>query len=102
MPPARSQLAPIAPAPLTTAEADFIIDTVKRFYGQNAVLRNFGSDPTRIDIHVETDRDAGMDKYDCLGVLLTQIERPISLEVTRRGTRVRSAAKLAYRQGQIL
>ena len=44
-----------------------------------------------------------MRKYDCLGVLLTRIDRrQISLEVTKRGTKIRGSAKLAYRQGVIL
>ncbi|MBA3896290.1 MAG: MFS transporter [Sphingomonadaceae bacterium] len=72
-----------------------------RFLGEGIVLRNFGHDPEGIAIHVETDREVGMEKYDCLGVLMTRIDRPISLDVTRRGTRVRGNAKLAYRQGVI-
>lgn len=44
-----------------------------------------------------------MEKYDCLGVLLTRLDRDqVSLEVTKRGTKVRGNSKLAYRQGVIL
>jgi hypothetical protein len=42
-----------------------------------------------------------MAKYHCLGVLMTRVDRPIVLEVTRRGTRVHGNAKLAYRNGVI-
>lgn len=101
MPPARTQSTPVDPAPLTNEEATFIRDTMSRFFGPEIVLRNFGSDPTRIAIHVETDREVGMEKYDCMGVLMTRIDRPISVDVTRRGTRVYGNAKLAYRQGVI-
>ena len=44
-----------------------------------------------------------MREYDCLGVLLTRIDRQqINLEVTKRGTKILGDAKLAYRQGVIL
>ena len=100
---ASDQIGPAPPFPLSDAESAFIKETVMRFYGENAVVRNFGSDPKRMDIHVETDVDPDMRKYDCLGVLLTRIERDqISLEVTKRCTKVRGNAKLAYRQGTVL
>jgi hypothetical protein len=103
MPVAKPQSARVDPAPLTSGEAKFITETVKRFFGDEAVVRSYGPDPARLAIHVETDRDPGMDKYDCLGVLMTRIERDqISLEVTKRGRRVRGDAKLAYRQGIVL
>ena len=52
---------------------------------------------------METDIEPGMERYDCLGVLLTRIERKqISLEVTRRGEKPRGSAKIAYRQGIII
>ena len=101
MPPAQPQTPPDDPTPLVREEASFIAETVKRFYGQDAVLRNFGADPSRLDIHVETDRDVGMEKYDCLGILMTRIDRPISLVETKRGTPIRGNAKIAYRQGVI-
>jgi len=100
--PAASQPSPaIAPIPLSADEASIIKDSVLQFFGESAVLRNFSSSPSRIDIHVETDRDIGMAKYDCLGVILTHLDRPIGLEVTRRGMRIRGTAKLAYRNGVI-
>ncbi|WP_420382248.1 hypothetical protein [Novosphingobium sp.] len=101
MPPARPKSEPVAPAQLAKEEASFIADTVRQFYGEDAVLRNFGPDPKRLDIHVETDRDVGLAKYDCIGILMTRIDRQIGLEVTRRGTRVAGSAKLAYRNGEI-
>lgn len=95
-------LAPVTPAPLTAQEAKLITQTVRRFYGNDAVTRNYGADPAQVQLHVETELDSGMEKYDCLGVLMTRIERPISMEVTKRGRPVHSNAKLAYRQGVIL
>lgn len=88
---------------MSQGEIEFIKETVQRFYGADAVIRNFGPDPDRLEIHVETDAETDMRKYDCLGVLLTRIDRAqISLEVTSRGKKVRGSAKLAYRQGVIL
>ena len=101
MPVAKPPTAPIDPPPLTELESKFITDTVKQFFGKDAVVRNYGPNPARLDIHVETDRDPGMAQYDCLGVLMTRID-VISLEVTKRGRRVRGNAKLAYRQGTII
>jgi hypothetical protein len=44
-----------------------------------------------------------MERHDCLGWLMCEIVRDqISLEVTKRGARIRGDAKLAYRQGEIL
>ena len=102
MPVAASQSPPVPPAPLSDDEAAFIKSTVERFYGIGTIVRSFGPDPSRIEIHVEADRADGMERYDCLGVLLTRIERPIGLTITKRGTRVHGSAKLAYRQGVIL
>jgi len=103
MPAAKPQSPPEPPAPLSEQEAVFIKDTVRRFFGDDAVVRNFGSDPTCLALHVETDRDIGMAKYDCLGVLMTRIDRAsIGLDVTRRGTRIHGSSKVAYRQGVII
>ena len=102
MPAAKPKSPPIPPAPISAHEAAFVKDTIKRFYGEDAVIRNYGSDPARLALHVEADRDIGLTQYDCVGVLLTRIDRQISLDVTCRGMRIRGSAKLAYRQGVIL
>lgn len=94
---------PRTPSPLAQAEIEFIKETIERFYGTDAIIRNFGPDLNRLEIHVETDVETDMRKYDCLGVLLTRIDRAqVSLEVTKRGEKVRGSGKLAYRQGIIL
>jgi hypothetical protein len=73
---------------------------VHRFYGHEAVIRNYGPNPKRLEFHVETTLEPGMEQHDCLGLLQCEIERnAISLEVTKRGRRVRGNAKIAYRQG---
>ncbi|MDM7958077.1 hypothetical protein [Blastomonas sp.] len=91
------------PAPLRDGEREFIKEAVERFYGPEAIVRNYGPDANQLELHVETDAEMDMRKYDCLGVLLTRIDRrQISLEVTKRGTKIRGNAKLAYRQGVIL
>lgn len=98
-----SPASPPIPAPLPDEEREFIKEVVERFYGPDAVVRNYGPDPNRLELHVETNAGPDMRKYDCLGVLLTRIDRyQVSLEVTMRGSKVRGSAKLAYRQGVIL
>lgn len=89
------------PAPIDPAAISFIKETVARFYGPDAVIRNYGPDPTRLRLHVETDREPGMAEYDCVGVLMTRIDLS-TLTVTRRGTKPYGDAKTAYRQGAIL
>lgn len=78
------------------------MEAVRRFYGHDAVVRSFGPDADRLELHVETDAADDMRKYDCLGVLLTRIDRQVSLEVTKRRTKLHGSAKLAYRQGVVL
>lgn len=103
MPIASPPIPPRTPAPLREGECEFIKEAVERFYGGDAVVRNFGSDSNRLELHVETDADLDMRKYDCLGVLLTRIDRQqISLEITERGAKPHGSAKLAYRQGVVL
>ncbi|MGJ4949527.1 hypothetical protein [Bradyrhizobium sp. HKCCYLS20291] len=66
-------------------------------------MRNFGADPARMELHVETSQDIGLAHYDCCGILMTRIDRDqIAVKVTRRGRRVSGRAKLAYRQGVVL
>jgi hypothetical protein len=103
MPKAHPPSEPQPPAPLNLAEAQFIRTTVRRFYGVDAVVRNYGPDPKRLELHVETSVAPGMEQYECLGLLGCEIVRDyIGLEVTKRGTRVRGSAKIAYRQGEII
>ena len=103
MPQAKPPVPPVPPAPVTPAEQRFIKVTVKRFFGEDAVVRNYGPDPKRLRLHVETKKADGLKRYDCLGVLMTRIERDqISLDVTKRGTRIFGSAKIAYRQGVVL
>jgi hypothetical protein len=72
------------PAPLQDDERGFIKEVVERFYGSDAVVRNYGPDPNQLELHVEADAGPDMRKYGCLGVLLTRIDRhQVSLEVTR-------------------
>ncbi|OYX00432.1 MAG: hypothetical protein B7Z12_16135 [Caulobacter vibrioides] len=84
------------------AEAAFIKATVERIFGADAVVRNFGSDPTRLDLHVETNTTTRLELDECKGHLWCRIERPISLIATKRGARPHGTAKIAYRQGVII
>lgn len=103
MPQARPPTEPKSPASLTSDEAEYIRRIVRRFYGEDAVVRNYGPDPKRLELHIETSVEPGMEQHTCLGLLMCEIERDqISLEVTKRGWRVRGNAKIAYRQGQAI
>ena len=103
MPVAKPPLSPQPPAPLRQGEADYIVQTVRQYYGQNAVIRNYGPHQRRLELHVETDIEPGLERYECMGLLGCEIDRDaIDLEVTKRGRRVRGNAKIAYRQGQIV
>jgi hypothetical protein len=103
MPVARPASDPVPPASLTDDEAAFIKETVQRFYGPGAMVRNYGPLASRLALHVEADKYPGLELYECLGVLFTRIEREqITLEVTNRKGRGYGRPKLAYRQGIVL
>ena len=103
MPQARQQAEPVPPAPLSPTEAAFIKQTICKFYGLDAVARNYGPDPKRLCLHVETAMNPGLERHECLGLLMCEVVRDaISLEVTKRGSRVRGGAKIAYRQGDVI
>jgi hypothetical protein len=101
MPPAKPRSPPQTPCDLTPEQAAFIRDNAYRFFGDDAVVRNFGTDPNALCIHVETTEDNRL-LADFLGVLLTRIDHVPSVTLTQRGTKIRGNAKIAYRQGQIL
>ena len=91
------------PAPIDSEEAEFIKATVRRFYGPDAVIRTYGPDPANLKLHVESSEAPGLEQYDCAGVILARINREqIAFEVTKRGTKPRGEAKIAYRQGVVL
>jgi hypothetical protein len=103
MPVAKPPLPIEPPAPLEPGEAEFIKETVTRFYGPEAVVRTYGPDPANLKLHVETGVEPGMEQYDCAGVIYARLNREqIGFEVTKRGTKPRAEAKIAYRQGVIL
>lgn len=103
MPVAKPPL-PIKPAaPINPDEAEFIIATVRRFYGPDAVVRTYGPDPAHLKLHAEVSVQPGMEEYDCAGLLFARLNRKqIAFEVTKRGTKPRGEAKIAYRQGVVL
>jgi hypothetical protein len=103
MPAAKPPLTPTVPCVLEDEEIVFIKQTVHRFYGEAAVIRNFGSDPNHLQLHVEADCEGASERWECLGVLMTRTRRKqISLAVTKRGTKIVREAKLAYRQGAVV
>ncbi|MEL6790931.1 MAG: hypothetical protein AAFO78_10215 [Pseudomonadota bacterium] len=90
MPKAKQPLPPQSPHPLKNGEAQVIKKVVERFFGQDAIIRNFGADPDRLQLHVETSRNDVFANDECVGVLNCKIVRDqIDLTVTKRGDRVR-------------
>ena len=102
MPKAQPAIPPQQPAPLSGEEERYVLKTIRAYYGDDAVVRNWGPDPHHLMLHVESDRDISLDRYECLGLLECEIVRDrISLQATSRRGRWQGA-KVAYRQGVIL
>lgn len=102
MPKAHPPLPLEPPAPLSAEEERYILKTIGAYYGDDAVVRNWGPDPHHLMLHVESDRDIGLDRHECLGLLMCEIIRDqISLEASRPSGRWKRH-KVAYRQGVIL
>ena len=102
MPKAKPAIPPKPPAPLSAEEERYVLKTIRAYYGDDAVVRNWGPDPDHLMLHVESDRDICLDRHECLGLLMCEIVRDrISLEATSRRGRW-GRAKVAYRQGVIL
>ncbi|WP_419253064.1 hypothetical protein ACN2C6_15925 [Caulobacter sp. ErkDOM-YI] len=90
-------------AALNAREERYIVRTIRRYFGENATIRNWGVEPTRMMLHVETDLDIGLMEHECLGLLMCEIQREsVSLESTRRGQKLKGNAKTAYRRGVVL
>jgi hypothetical protein len=102
MPKAHPPLPLEQPTPLSGQEEDYILKAVRAYYGSDAVVRNWGPDPRRLMLHVESDRDIGLDRYECLGLLMCEIIRDeIRLDASGPSGRWKRH-KTAYRQGVIL
>ena len=103
MPKAQPPIDPLPACPLDDDEAVFIKEAVRQIYGRDAIVRNFGPNPERLDLHVEFSQERrGLERDDCLGLLMCRVDRPINLVETRRGDRVHGGAKIAYRQGVVI
>ncbi|GLK42536.1 hypothetical protein GCM10017612_04530 [Novosphingobium resinovorum] len=64
-------------------------------------MRNYGTDPDALAIHVETSGVQG-DVSDFIGILITRLDHIPAVSITKRGTKVQGNAKVAYRQGKVL
>lgn len=88
---------------VTEDEARYIVQAVRRYYGDDAVVRAWSGSPQRLDLHVETDRDIGLERHECLGLITCEIVRDhVSLQHSIRGQRIDGGAKHAYRHGRVL
>ncbi|WP_260924779.1 hypothetical protein [Novosphingobium sp. 9] len=94
---------PPVPVTLEPAEAAFIVSAVRKVFGNDVMLRHYSTRADDLALHIETASEPnGLKRYDFLGILMTRIDRPIHIEVSRPGDRVKGNAKLAYRYGVVL
>lgn len=101
MPPAKPPTTPRKPCELTPEQASFIRETAQRIFGSEVVVRNYGTDPKDLRIHVETEAHS-LAIADFTGALVTRIDHIPIVLVTERGAKPRGDAKIAYRQGDVL
>jgi hypothetical protein len=103
MPQAKPPVPLEKPAPIPSEVVAIIKCAVADIYGDDAVIRNYGPDPSKLWLHVEIGKSPGMEEYDLAGQLLAKIDRrEIRVTVTKRAARRYGEAKIAYRQGIIL
>jgi hypothetical protein len=82
--------------------AAFVREAAKAVFGEDAVVRSFGEDAAKLELHVECSCKPTYGLAEMIGQLLTRLDHMPSIEVTRRGSRVIGIAKIAYRDGIIL
>jgi hypothetical protein len=76
---------------------------IERLYGPYAIVRSHRLHSKQLELHVDINANPSIEKYDCLRVLLTRIDRDrVGLKISKCGTKARGGSKLAYRQGIIL
>jgi hypothetical protein len=103
MPVAKPPLAAQYSASLPAEDVAIIKRAVADVYGDDAVIRSYGPDPSTLWLHVETAHAPSMEQYDLAGQLLAKVDRhEIRVTVTKRASRRYGEAKIAYRQGVIL
>lgn len=101
MPVAKPAKQPETPADLLPEIKAFIKQAAGKVFGGDVVVRHYGTDNTW-RIHVEIESCAGLDREAFIGILLTQADHLPHVQITKRGTKPRGDAKIAYRQGVIL
>ena len=103
MPQAKPPTPPRSPAALSDPEAALIKAAVGRIFGEDAVVRNCGPDPTVLWLHVEAKDVQTLMIDELMGLLYARIDRArIGVGFSKRGSRVSGDTKIAYRQGVVL
>jgi hypothetical protein len=82
--------------------AAFIRRAAHQVFGDDVVVRNYGTDPSALRLHIETTSEDRLAAYDFVGVLMTRVDHTPHVEITRRGEKPRGSAKIAYRQGRVI
>ncbi|MBF9150760.1 hypothetical protein [Novosphingobium jiangmenense] len=101
MPVASPAQPPETPVELRPEIKSFIKQAAENVFGGDVVVRHYGTDSTW-RIHVEIESCAGLDREAFIGILLTQANHFPHVEITKRGSKPKGDAKIAYRQGVIL
>ena len=102
MPASKGPIPPRTPSPLSLELTSFIREVTKSVFGEDAVVRSYGEDATTLALHVECSCAPTFGRAEMIGQLLTRVDCIPTVDVTRRGSKVRGNAKIAYRQGYIL
>jgi hypothetical protein len=102
MPTAKPPVPAQQPCELSLELAALIRQTAHRIFGDEVVVRNYGTDPKALRLHVECATDPGMAVYDFVGSLMTLVDHIPHVEKTTAGAKPKGDAKIAYRQGIVL
>lgn len=102
MPAAKLPMPARQPCELSRELTALIREAANRIFGDEVVVRNYGTDPQALRLHVECAADPGMAVYDFVGLLMTVIDHVPHVEKTTAGAKPKGDAKIAYRQGIVL
>lgn len=102
MPASKGPLPTRKPSLLPEELAILVKEAAKSAFGNDAVVRSYGEDVAKLQLHVECSDEPTFGCAEMIGQLLTKLDQMPIVAVTQRGSKVSGNAKIAYRQGYIL
>lgn len=90
------------PSQLPEELAILVKEAAQSAFGDDAVVRSYGEDVAKLQLHVECSAVPTFGCAEMIGQLLTKIDHVPIVHATQRGSKVSGNAKIAYRQGYIL